>query len=115
MTVQECYERMDGDYTGVRDRLIKEERIEKYLRKFLASTDYQDMQEALAKGDYETAFRASHTMKGLSMNLGFTGLQKSSGVLCEALRGGKPEGSIDDMLQAVEQDYIKVIGAIKML
>jgi HPt (histidine-containing phosphotransfer) domain-containing protein len=115
MTVQGCYEMMDGDYTGVIGRLLKDERIQKYLLKFLDAKDYQEMTEALEQENYEVAFRASHTLKGLSLNLGFTGLQRTSEELCEALRGGKPDIDIAPLVSAVGEEYEKVISAIKAL
>jgi HPt (histidine-containing phosphotransfer) domain-containing protein len=115
MTVQECYEKMNGDYEEVKERLMKDERIEKYLRKFLDATDYRELMEALEKEDFETAFRASHTLKGLSLNLGFTELKNSSEALCEALRGGKPKVDIQSMVQAVTNDYERVTAAVRLL
>lgn len=115
MTVKECYELMDGDYAGVSSRLMKEERILKYLLKFKDSTDYQTMRDSLAKEDYETAFRMAHTLKGISLNLGFDGLQRTSSELCEALRNGKPETDITGLVKAVEEAYERVIAAVANL
>lgn len=115
MTVKECYDFMGGDYAGVSSRLMKDERILKYLLKFKDSTDYQTMLDALAKEDYETAFRMAHTLKGVSLNLGFGGLQRTSSELCEALRNGKPEGDITGLVKAVEEEYVKVIAAVAQL
>jgi HPt (histidine-containing phosphotransfer) domain-containing protein len=115
MTVQECYEQMNGDYKDVAGRLMSDTRIEKYLRKFLDTKDYQELLDALEREDYETAFRAVHTLKGLSMNLGFSDLKKSSEELCESLRGGKPHTDISKMVEAVKSDYQNVISAIQQL
>ena len=35
-------------------------------------------EESWAKKDYETAFRAMHTLKGVAVNLGFTALTMSA-------------------------------------
>jgi hypothetical protein len=61
------------------------------------------------------AFRASHSLKGLSLNLGFTGLQEASSLLCETLRGGDPHSDIKPLLEDVDVEYNKVVSAIKML
>jgi HPt (histidine-containing phosphotransfer) domain-containing protein len=106
---------MGGDYVGVSERLMKDDRIEKYLRKFLESTDYDEMMTALEDEDYERAFRAAHSIKGISLNLGFSGLQDTVSDLCEALRGGKPDIDISKMVEKVTVDYQKVISAIEML
>ena len=44
MTLQECYEKMGGDYEEVLARLISQERIAKYMVKFLdrIRTDRRD-------------------------------------------------------------------------
>ena len=113
MTVQECYEKMGGSYDDVIDRLMSEERVAKYLAKFLDSVDYDNMLKALDDKDYELAFRSVHNLKGMSLNLSFTYLQKSSDVLCEALRGGEPKEDISGMLEDVKNSYARVTGAIK--
>jgi HPt (histidine-containing phosphotransfer) domain-containing protein len=115
MTVQECYEAMNGDYEGVKGRLLTDERIQKYLTKFLNSIDFQQLLDSLKSEDYEVAFRMAHNLKGVGLNLGLSELQQNSSVLCEALRGGKPQVDISDMLEAVQQSYDKTVGAIKQL
>lgn len=115
MTVQECYEKMNGDYEGVTGRLMSDERVKKYLLKFVAATDYSNMLDALEKEDYELAFRMSHNLKGVSLNLGLTGLQKTSDALCESLRGGKPTVDIEPLLTPVKEEYAKVIDSVKGL
>jgi HPt (histidine-containing phosphotransfer) domain-containing protein len=106
---------MDGDYEGVSERLLKDERIAKFLHKFLADKDYEELVQALGEKDYDTAFRASHSLKGLSLNLGLTGLQKASETLCEELRGGVPSVDVTPLQYAVEEEYQKVVTAIGML
>jgi HPt (histidine-containing phosphotransfer) domain-containing protein len=115
MTVKECYEQFGGDYEGVSRRLMTDDRILKFLMKFKDMPDYQQLMDALKQEDYELAFRTSHNLKGVGLNLGLTGLQKESHDLCEMLRGGKPTADISGMVSAVEEEYNKVIDAIKML
>ena len=114
MTLKQCYELFGGDYEGVVSRLVKEERIKKFLFKFLTDSTFTGLTEFIADGNYEEAFRAAHTIKGLCQNLGFDQLYKSSFALTEALRGGKkPED--DTLYQQVKEDYEQVINAIKSL
>lgn len=112
MTIQECYEAIGGDYTGVSARLAKDERILKYLRKFAAGKDYELLENDLAEGRYEDAFRDVHNIKGVCANLGITALWKSSDVLCEELRGGKPQQDITAMVQDVKNKYDETVAAI---
>jgi HPt (histidine-containing phosphotransfer) domain-containing protein len=115
MTIQECYNQIDGDYAGVKCRLIDDERILRFLIKFKTTSDYTRLMDALRKEDYETAFCMAHNLKGIGLNLGFTSLYKESNVLCEALRGGKPSADISEMISAVEEEYNKVMDAISSL
>jgi HPt (histidine-containing phosphotransfer) domain-containing protein len=106
---------MDADYEEVSGRLLNDERIRKYLIKFLDTQDYQNMLYALKNEDYEVAFRMSHNLKGVSLNLGLSGLKTASSALCEELRGGKPKGDITPLLESVGEEYQKVINAVRQL
>ena len=114
MTVKECYEMMGGDYAGVFSRLRKDERIEKFALKFLEDGSYQLLCDSLAAGNYEEAFRASHTIKGVCQNLGFDKLHESSHALTEKLRNQDLDG-IESYVEQVKKDYAITIQAIKGL
>ena len=73
MTVKECYEQINGDYEGVFGRFRGDERIKKFALKFLADGSYDSLCRTLEAEDYSEAFRAAHTLKGVSQNLGFDG------------------------------------------
>lgn len=116
MNIRESYERFGGDYEGVLSRLMKEERIIKYVGKFVNGNDYQLIADSLDAGDKETAFRNVHNMKGVSLNLGFTPLHVASDVLCEALRPGNPPVSDEEivrMLKDIKAAYDNVISSLK--
>lgn len=86
MTIRECYEAMGGDYEEVLARLEKEEWIQRFALKFLEDPNYGILCAAMEEGNLEEAFRAAHTLKGGSLNLGFKKLQESSHEITEALR-----------------------------
>ncbi len=114
MTLKQCYELFGGDYEGVISRMLKEERVKKFVIKFGNDQTFNGLTDMLAAENYEEAFRAAHTIKGLCQNLGFDRLFKSSSALTEALRGGKkPED--DSIYQQVKEDYEQIINAIKQL
>lgn len=115
MTIKECYAMMESDYEDVIARLSKDERVEKYLRKFLVSTDYSDLVQAVADKNYEDVFRFSHNLKGMGLNLSFTKLYTSASELCENVRGGAPKADCEPLMAKVMADYNQVINAIKML
>ena len=115
MTVNECYTLMQGDYQDVLGRLMTDARIQKYLGKFAAGTDYSQLLSALEEQRYEEAFRFSHNLKGMCLNLGLSVLAASSSTLCEALRNGPPTVDVAPMLAQVTADYNMVIDAISQL
>lgn len=114
MDLRQCYDTFSGDYDGVMGRLLSEERVKKFLRMFVCDESFSTLCSALESGDYETAFRAAHTLKGTCANLGITALQNSASEITEALRGGVNNGA-DALLQRVKDDYDLTIGCIELL
>ena len=112
MTLQECYGRLEGDYGEVSSRLPSEKFIQKFVLKFLDDQTYQLLVSSWESENYEEAFRAAHTIKGMCQNLSFTRLQDSSSQLTEALRGGRSPGA-DGLYQRVVEDYQLTAGAIR--
>lgn len=114
MTLEECYKALGGSYTDVLSRLTNDKMITKYLGKFTEDTSYNDIFTALEAKDYETAFRAAHTLKGLCLNLGLEKLYKSAYVVTEALRG-KTDETTPAMLEELKANYESSVLAIKQL
>lgn len=75
MTVQQYYAAIGADYNEVIRRLGNEDRIRRFLLKFPADQSFSILCHSLAENQYEEAFRAAHSLKGISMNLGLTPLQ----------------------------------------
>lgn len=115
MQLKECYEKLGGDYEGTMGRLMKEERIAKYLRKFVEGKDMEMLCDSLDQKDYETAFRCAHNLKGLGLNLGLTRLHQASDILCEELRHGAPKVDVTGMLGDVQNAYDETIAVVKEL
>jgi len=114
MTLKECYEAMDAGYGDVMGRLRSEAMVQKFVLKFLNDPSYQLLVDAMEAGNYEDAFRAAHTIKGVCQNLSFTGLAQSSSALTEALRpGADPKDPA--LLEQVKEDYQKTVSAIRAL
>ena len=113
MMLKECFSRMGGDYEEVLGRLLKPERIEKYVLKFLEDATFEQLCVAKTKGNHEEVFRMIHTLKGISQNLGFGSLYLASDEMTEAVRGGIPLTD-ERLFQAVERAYHQTIETIKM-
>lgn len=112
MTLQECYEKLGGNYGEVSSRLPSEKFIQKYVLKFVEDKTMGMLETSWQNGDFDEAFRASHTIKGMCQNLSFTRLEKSSSALTEALRGGRsPEA--DGLYDRVKEDYELTAGVIR--
>lgn len=115
MTIQECYQKLGGDYTQVEKRLPGIHLIRRFIAKFLDDGSYPELCRAMEQGQTEESFRAAHTLKGVSANLGFDRLTASSGELTELLRGrtdGIPTEAVP-LLDMVRQDYELTADAIR--
>ena len=115
MTIQECYQVLGGDYAQVEKRLPGIHLIRKFIAKFLDDGSYPELCRAMEQGQTEEVFRAAHTLKGVSANLGFDRLTASSGELTELLRGrtdGIPTEAVP-LLDMVRQDYELTADAIR--
>ena len=112
MTLPEFYIKIGGDYSNVMSMLMTEQRIKKYLVKLTANTDYDALGKNLAAGEYKDAFRNSHSLKGMCLNLGLGRLADSACALCEALRKEEIVDDIDSHYLRVQADYAEVLAAI---
>ena len=82
------------------------------MLKFLDDGSYDLLCRSLEEKNYEEAFRAAHTIKGVCQNLSIDKLQASSSRLCEALRNGyTPEA--DALAEETAEDYRQTVAAIR--
>ena len=114
MTLQECYVKIGGDYNDILHRFMNENMIHKFVLKFPQDNNKSLFEESLAKKDYETAFRAMHTLKGVAVNLGFTALYNVSSALTEKLRSQEYD-NLDGLITDVKKQYDIVIVSIESL
>ncbi len=112
MTLKECYAALGGDYDNVLGRLRSERLVQKFVLKFPDDGSYALLCASVDAGNWEEAFRAAHTIKGMCQNLSFTRLGESAAALTEALRGGKQPGA-EDLLERVKEDYRTTAEAIR--
>lgn len=112
MTVCECYEKIDADYDEVIGRLMSEQLILKYLKRFCASGHVEDLKSYIAEQHYEDAFRTAHIIKGICLNLALTRLYDCSFALCEALRTNPQIKEIPDLLEALLVEVQRVTSCV---
>lgn len=112
MTLQECYAALGGNYDDAISRLRSERLVTKFVVKFLDDDSCALLLRSMDAENYEEAFRAAHTIKGVCQNLSFTTLYQSSNQLAEALRNGyTPEAPA--LFDQVCADYERTAGAIR--
>lgn len=114
MTLQECYVKIGGDYNDILHRFMNENMIYKFVLKFPQDNNMALFEESWTKKNYETAFRAMHTLKGVAINLGFTTLYNASSALTEKLRSQEYD-NLDGLIADVKKQYDIVIEAIAAL
>ncbi|MGN1163736.1 MAG: Hpt domain-containing protein, partial [Candidatus Ornithospirochaeta sp.] len=95
-------------------RLMNDRLIEKFILKFLSDPSFGELEKAVAEGDAEGEFRASHTLKGVAGNLSFSALASSSSALTEALRGmtGAIPEEANVLFEKTRDDYNTTVSAI---
>lgn len=115
MTIEQCYEQLHGDYAQVIQRLPSPALVERFIGKFLDDGSFSELTSAMAAGQTEAAFRAAHTLKGVSANLGFEQLRQSSSAMTEFLRGKAEPVPAEalPLLEQVRRDYQMTVDAIR--
>ncbi len=104
MNVRECYDAIKGDYDDVKTRLLSDARIRRFALMFLRDSSMDELRAALSKTDYEKAFQAAHTLKGVCLNLGLKGLYEPTAKITELLRNSRYEEA-EQMMEDLETEY----------
>ena len=119
MLLKECYDSFGGSYEDVKSRISSDAIIQKFALRFLSEPSFDNLKVSLADENYEEAFRAAHSLKGVCANLSFMKLGASSSELTEELRGKNAQSVDKDLcmklLEKVTEDYNEVIAALKKL
>lgn len=114
MSLEVFYSSVDGDYEGVKSRLLTEERILKFVNLFFDDPTYQNLVANLDSGNLKEAFRAAHTLKGVARDLGLTQIADPASELADALRPNEagdpacPERA-DEIMVRVSSAYKKAV------
>ncbi|MDO5445075.1 MAG: Hpt domain-containing protein [Eubacteriales bacterium] len=115
MTLKEFYTSVGGSYDDVMNRLRMEKLVYKFLFKFPAATDYSDLVNAVNNAEWPDAFRFSHNLKGVGLNLSLDKMAQAASVLCEEIRNGPPSVDVAPMMRDITAEYDHVISQINLL
>ena len=97
------------NWDDVRDRFMGNENlIEKFMLKFLNDKSFEQLTAELGNQNVEEAFKACHTLKGVSGNLGLDGMRPPVLELTEILRAGSLDGS-DALYTQIKTKYDQLI------
>lgn len=115
MTIEACYRQLGGDLAGAEKHLSGRRLVERFIVRFLDDDSFLSLCSAMEEGSREAAFRAAHSLKGVSGTLGFSRLYASASKLTELLR---PEDEVIPagaraLLETVKQDYRITADAIR--
>lgn len=113
MEVRAVYALIGEDFDLAVSRMVKEERIAKYLALFVKDTSFNDLEKSFENDDMETAFRAAHTLKGVCANLGMDKLGGMASILTEDLRNGKDIIHAREYFPEFKEEFVKVIRIIE--
>lgn len=113
----QCLEELGVDLDATLPRFLGNKNFYlKMLAKFLDDPNYDLLEKSLQEQDYETAFRAVHTLKGVSVNMGLNLLYDETVLLTEELR--KPpydEDKISMFFQETDRQYHRCVEVIQQL
>lgn len=111
MTLQELYERIDGNYTQATSVLRMDKLIDKHIRKLPNNGVVDSLISAGKAMDATALFETAHAMKGVCSNLGLTRLSDLASKITEEFRPGNQRTMSDDevskILNEIEVLYAK--------
>ena len=78
MDLKEFYAQIGGSFDAVLSRLCSESFVRKFVLRYKTDPTFEQLKAAVAVKDWESAFRAAHTLKGVAQNLNFGDLGRSA-------------------------------------
>ncbi len=113
MKLSEFYSTIGQNYQEMLDRMIgKEELLKKFLKKYPTDRSFGIFETAVASGDVEQIFRAAHTLKGVSANLGLKPIVDIITPLVESTRNGNID-NIEQEFQKISKAHYDMIAMIE--
>lgn len=105
----------DIDVEGVLERFMGNEALFlRFFKKFGDDESYRNLKESIKSGEWQNAFCAVHTLKGVAGNLGMNRLFAVSSDITEKLRN-REETGLEREIAALDAEYDAVLGVISQL
>lgn len=112
MDLKNFYKKVGGSYEEVSSRLPTDKLVEKFVLMLPKEPCFRNLKAGMENQDWQSAFAACHTLKGVAANLALTTLYNSTEALTEDLRGGTPGPNTQHDFEQVKIDFENVIAAI---
>jgi HPt (histidine-containing phosphotransfer) domain-containing protein len=118
MTLKEFYDEIGVDVSIPLHRFANSEKmLDRFVKKVAADPTYDGMKQFMAVRNWAEAFRAAHTLKGVSLNMELTPLAIASQELTEYLRHyetAEPDAArADELFAEVTRQYERVMALIE--
>ena len=117
MTLQELYTKIDGDYEQVCRVLRLDKLIDKHIRKFAHNELVDQLNNAKADLNPTDIFEITHALKGVSANLGLSGINRLSSEITEDFRPGNQRKLSDEevrnKIDEINSEYLKIVDGVK--
>ena len=117
MDINEFYREIGVDAKDVLNRLGSVVLIKKYLNKFAKDGTFADLKKGIAEKDYQAAFRAAHTLKGICLHLELLPLSEISVNLTDILRNYTPdrESDLNGTFESFSKVYSEIVAKLENL
>lgn len=100
------------DLADAMERMDDDEALYKRLAfKYLDNTNYVDLVAAMKAQDYDAAYTAAHTLKGVSGNLSLAALYKVASAVSDALKQGEYQAA-EQMMPDLKTAHEKAVDGL---
>ena len=117
MTLQELYDRMEGDYQAALKVMMMDKLVARMIVKLPADGSAARLLAAGERMDATELFEGAHALKGISASLGLRKLSDLAAGICEEFRPGNPRALSDAevrvKLEEIRALYDKTVSAIR--
>lgn len=115
MEIEKLYRKLEDwgcDVSGAKERFDDDELFATCIDLFLEDENFKKLNEEIKNNDYQEAFNAAHTIKGVAANLGLTPIYDSVSDVVQELRVGNLKAS-KVLMPKLNTDMEKIVEIVK--